>query len=162
VSDVLAERAAERERLLELARLYVERLSARVEVIAAAVVGSVARGDFNVWSDVDVVVVAADLPLRAPDRGLLLADDAPGRVQPIGFLPEEFSQVFERRNPRRLKARAALEGRSLSEYLRLELEELAALPSLDEVLERVATREVVGGEPAAESIRAGRNARDAR
>lgn len=57
---------------------------------------------------------------------------------------------------RRLKARAALEGKSLSEYLRVELEQLAELPTLEEVLERVSGREEVGGEPAAEAIRAGR------
>ena len=99
MSDALAERAAERERLLDLARVYVERLSARIDVVTAVVAGSVARGDFNVWSDVDVVVVATELPVRAPDRGLLLAHDAPGRVQPVGFTPEEFAQALERRNP---------------------------------------------------------------
>ena len=99
MSDALAERAAERERLLDLARVYVERLSARIELVAAIVAGSVARGDFNVWSDVDVVVVATELPVRAPDRGLLLAHDAPGRVQPVGFTPVEFAAALERRNP---------------------------------------------------------------
>ena len=60
---------------------------------------------------------------------------------------------------RRLKARAALAGQSLSEYLRVEIEHLAALPTLDEILDRVAGREPVGGEPAAESIRRGREER---
>lgn len=59
----------------------------------------------------------------------------------------------------RLKARAALEGKSLSEYLRLELEELARLPTLEEIVDRVASREPVGGEPAAEAIRAERRRR---
>jgi predicted nucleotidyltransferase len=68
-------------------------------VLAAAVVGSVARGDFNVWSDVDVVVVAEGLPERAPDRGLLLVTDAPGRVQPVGFTPEELAMALRRGNP---------------------------------------------------------------
>ena len=63
---------------------------------------------------------------------------------------------------RRLKARAALEGKSLSEYLRMEIEQLAAMPTLDEMLERVAERESVGGDPAAELIRAEREARDAK
>jgi antitoxin FitA len=62
---------------------------------------------------------------------------------------------------RRLKARAALEGRSLSELCRLELEQLAALPSLDEILARVAEREAVGGESGADAIRAGRRGRGA-
>jgi len=70
VADAIAERRLERERLIALAREYVERLSARVTVEAAAVVGSVARGDFNVWSDVDVVVVAnADPEFRAAIDG---------------------------------------------------------------------------------------------
>lgn len=60
---------------------------------------------------------------------------------------------------RRLKARAALEGKSLSEYLRVEIEHLASLPSLDEVLERVATREPVGGESATQALRSGRKSR---
>lgn len=60
---------------------------------------------------------------------------------------------------RRLKARAALEGKSLSEFLRIELEHLAALPSLEEVLERVAGRAAVGGEGGATAVRAGRKSR---
>jgi len=98
MAEALAERARERERLIELARSYVERLSRRRPLLAAAVVGSVARGDFNVWSDVDVVIVAADLPERAPDRGRLLVEDAPGGVQPVGFTPEELTEALRRGN----------------------------------------------------------------
>jgi hypothetical protein len=61
---------------------------------------------------------------------------------------------------RRLKARAALAGQSLSEYLRLELEHLASLPTLDEMLDRVGARPPVRGEPGADAIRAGRRARE--
>jgi hypothetical protein len=38
---------------------------------------------------------------------------------------------------------------SLSEYLRHELERLAAQPTMEEMLERVASREPVGGRSAA-------------
>lgn len=63
---------------------------------------------------------------------------------------------------RRLKARAALKGQSLSEYLRLELEQLAALPTMEEMIERVAQDEPVDlGEPAADLVRREREARDA-
>lgn len=98
-AEILADRTRERERLIGLACTYVERLSRRHRVLAAAVVGSVARGDFNVWSDVDVVVVAEGLPERAPDRGLLLTADAPGGVQPVGFTPEELAEALRRGNP---------------------------------------------------------------
>ena len=97
-ADVLARRQREREALLALARGYVERLSLRLPVLAAAVVGSVARGDFNVWSDVDVVVVAEELPERTPDRAALLGADAPARVQPVGFRPDEFDAALHKGN----------------------------------------------------------------
>jgi len=99
VAEVLAQRERQREQLLGLARAYLQQLAARVPVVAAAVVGSVARGDFNVWSDVDVVVVAEGLPARAPDRAAVLTADAPSGVQPVGFTPEEFRRAWEWQNP---------------------------------------------------------------
>lgn len=111
-ADVLARREREREALLELARDYVRSLSRRMPVVAAAVVGSVARGDFNVWSDVDVVVVAEGLPDRTPDRAALLSADAPGRVQAVGFRPDEFDVA--RRKGNRLAREASEAGVVLS------------------------------------------------
>ena len=99
MSDALVERGLERERLLGLARAYIDRLAQRMQLTAAAVVGSVARGDFNVWSDVDVVVVAEGLPERAPERGAVLARDVPGGVQPVGFTPAEFERALHAGNP---------------------------------------------------------------
>lgn len=47
-------------------------------------------------------------------------------------VPEELSRT--------LKARAALEGRSLSEYVLQELQRIAAEPSREELLRRIAAR----------------------
>lgn len=98
MADPLAERRGERETLLATARAYVELLRARVPLLAAAVAGSVARGDFNVWSDVDMVVVAVELPDRAPERAALLLADAPARIQPVGFTPRELAAAYARGN----------------------------------------------------------------
>jgi hypothetical protein len=98
VTDVLAERRRERERLIAIAREYVERLRARLPVEAAVVVGSVARGDFNVWSDIDVLVVAEGLPERAPDRSGFLLENAPTGVQPVGFSRSELESALAKRN----------------------------------------------------------------
>lgn len=55
---------------------------------------------------------------------------------------------------RRLKARAATAGQSLSDYLLLELERVAALPTREEMLARVHSRaRVTLKTPAAEVIR---------
>jgi hypothetical protein len=98
MSEALAERRDQRDRLIGLAREYVDRLRERLPVVAAAVVGSVARGDFNVWSDVDVVIVAEGLPDRAPDRAAVLTEDSPGGVQPVGYRPQEFRAAWAKGN----------------------------------------------------------------
>jgi antitoxin FitA len=61
---------------------------------------------------------------------------------------------------RRIKARAALEGKSLSEYLLAELRRIAELPTPEEWRARLATREPVSPTPdAAEAVRAERDSR---
>lgn len=108
MSDVLADRRAERERLIERARGYARGLSERLPVQAVILTGSVARGDFNVWSDIDVVVVAESLPARLPDRLALLHADAPGGVQVVGFTSSELGRAAQRSN--RLVLDAAAHG----------------------------------------------------
>jgi antitoxin FitA len=61
---------------------------------------------------------------------------------------------------RALKARAALAGMTLSEYLLREVERVAARPTAEELLERVAARRRPAlGESPAEAVRAERDAR---
>jgi antitoxin FitA len=61
---------------------------------------------------------------------------------------------------RKLKARAANLGLSLSDYLIQEITELANLPTMDDWLDRIATREpVILQEPAAVTIRKMRESR---
>jgi plasmid stability protein len=60
---------------------------------------------------------------------------------------------------RALKARAALEGRTLSDYILAELPRLADRPTAEQVLARVRGRAPVGGPPAAELIHAERDRR---
>lgn len=55
-----------------------------------------------------------------------------------------------------LRARAAESGKSLSDYLRDELLELARRPPLHVVLDRIAGHEPIPGPPSDELIRAGR------
>lgn len=61
---------------------------------------------------------------------------------------------------RKLKARAALEGRSLSDYLLQAISDLAARPSVEEWRARLHTREPVDlGDETVEFLRAERDAR---
>lgn len=106
LSAVRRRREAEREALIALARDHVERLAERLPVVEAAVIGSVARGDFNAWSDVDVVVVVdGELPGRALDRLALVA--GPARVQTWAYTIAELERERARRNAAVLERDAA-------------------------------------------------------
>ena len=121
--DVLARRWRERADRLATAARYAEALSRRIALLDAVVIGSTARGDFNVWSDIDVLVVAEDLPEKAPDRALLLAQDVRSGVQAVGFTPEELQAALDKGNPMACEAltsgeRVFLRGRSLLDHHR--------------------------------------------
>ena len=60
---------------------------------------------------------------------------------------------------RALKARAALEGRTLSDLILSDLPRLADRPSPEDVLSRIRSRSSVGGPPAHELIAAERDRR---
>ena len=96
---VLERRRSEQTALIRAAREWAERLAQRLDVVAAVVFGSVARGDFNKWSDIDVLVVARGLPEGARERLDLLMEDAPPGLQPVGWTPDELSARRRRGDP---------------------------------------------------------------
>ncbi|MGH8909009.1 MAG: nucleotidyltransferase domain-containing protein [Egibacteraceae bacterium] len=98
--EVVRRRRAERQALLDVARVYVDGLDPQLDVRAAVVVGSVARGDFHVASDVDVIVVAERLPTDPAERWRRVASTR-GIVQPIAWTVEEWAQQRVRGNPLR-------------------------------------------------------------
>ena len=103
VERVLERRRAWRDALVEDARRFADALARRVELRAAVVIGSVARGDFNRWSDVDVLVIADALPARALDR-LTACEPRPPMIQPIPWTPDEWRRERSRGNPIALEA----------------------------------------------------------
>lgn len=103
VEAVLARRRREREQLLGRARRFAGHLPDHLRVRAVVVVGSVARGDFNLWSDIDVLVVADGLA-GGPVQRLEALGPAPGGVQPIAWTPAEWCTQLRRRNPMAVEA----------------------------------------------------------
>lgn len=96
-SKATVRRRNERAERLAGARAFAEALDPALEVRAVVVFGSVARGDFNLWSDTDVVVVADRLPHRLLDR--LAAVGSYPRVQPVPWTSEEWARQQDRGNP---------------------------------------------------------------
>ena len=95
---VIARRRAERDGLLRRAGAFAAALDEGLEVSGVVVYGSVARGDFNLWSDIDVLVVADRLPDRLLDRFDRLPPPPPG-VQAIAWTPREWAHRRARRDP---------------------------------------------------------------
>lgn len=96
---VIERRRAEQRERIELAREWAQRLARRLEVGTAVVFGSTARGDFNKWSDIDVLILTPTLPAGGRDRPELLMEDAPPGIQPIGWTAEEYVRRRERGDP---------------------------------------------------------------
>lgn len=96
-SSSLLRRHRERLARIARARAFAADLDPALQVRAVVVFGSVARGDFNLWSDIDVVVVAERLPDRLLER--LDAVGAEPGVQPIVWTPAEWAAQHRRGNP---------------------------------------------------------------
>lgn len=95
---VIDRRRAERAERIAIARSFSSSLDVALGVRAVVVFGSVARGDFNVWSDIDVLVVAE----RLPDGALARADvigPTPAGVQAVVWTPDEFRRRHVRNDP---------------------------------------------------------------
>jgi predicted nucleotidyltransferase len=72
VTHAVVRRRRERAERIAQATAWAVQLERRLRVHAVAVVGSVARGDFNKWSDLDVLVIADGLPGDPLERLALL------------------------------------------------------------------------------------------
>lgn len=96
---VIARRRGERRRLIEQARRFVAGMDVDVDVRAAVVFGSVARGDFNERSDIDLLVIADGLPADPLARLPALGVELPPRLGVVAWTPREWRRQRERRNP---------------------------------------------------------------
>lgn len=96
--DIIEKRRKEKERLIKRAREFIQR-ARKFGRISVILYGSVARGDFNVWSDIDLIVVAEKFPesmLRRQD--VLLTLKVP-KIEPKGYTKEEFEKMIRLKSP---------------------------------------------------------------
>jgi len=89
LDEVIRERAVERERVIRGLRIYADRLRIRLGGLTMILYGSYARGDFNLWSDVDVLIISEYFRGRNFVTRCIILDDAPPRLEPICWTPEE-------------------------------------------------------------------------
>lgn len=75
--------------------------------------GSLARGDFNERSDVDIIVISSKLPKNYYKRAELLYNmvETLDPIEPLGFTPDEYLNMIKNRHCTSLFA--MIEGRAL-------------------------------------------------
>jgi hypothetical protein len=97
-AGVIGRRRDEQARLIATAERFAAQLEPSLGVRAVVIFGSVARGDFNVWSDIDVLVVADGLPDRPLDR-LAVLGSPEALVHPVAWTEVELRRELARSNP---------------------------------------------------------------
>jgi predicted nucleotidyltransferase len=106
VQAIVERRRAERAAAIDTARRYAEALETEVPLAAAVVFGSYARGDFNTWSDIDVLVISDQFPEDGRGRFDLLWRHVEGGVSPVGWTVGEHNVRRQKRDPIAVEADA--------------------------------------------------------
>lgn len=89
--EAIKKRRRMREQAIREALSWAESLPFKVTAI---LVGSYARGDFNLWSDVDVILISEEFKGGPIER--LKALDIPQGFQVIPLTPREFERLLAR------------------------------------------------------------------
>ena len=96
----LLKRLEERRRLLRGLCQWLEKLRSRLGRVTLVLFGSYARGDFNAWSDVDLILVWEGFQgVRPVERWRLireLVEEAPGPLDLVLWSPEEARAMLAR------------------------------------------------------------------
>ena len=92
--EVVKRRRDLREKIIEEAKDWSAKLPLK---LTAILIGSYARGDFNLWSDVDIMLISEDFT-GGPIQRLKPLDILPG-YQVIPLTPNEFRSLLARKNP---------------------------------------------------------------
>lgn len=80
---------------LDKAALTAERLEAALGRVTVILHGSYARGDFNLWSDIDLIVVSERfMGVRFLDRYRLIQDHVEAGVEVVPLTPGEFKALI--------------------------------------------------------------------
>lgn len=102
MEGVIEKRRRLREEAIREAREFVQCVESILEVSSAYLFGSYARGDFNAWSDVDVLVITrGELPESPVKRLEAIEDCLRGRpkVEPVVMTEEEYQRAKAKKNP---------------------------------------------------------------
>jgi len=96
--EIIREREEERRKVIKEARAWAKSLQLKSTVI---LIGSYARGDFNLWSDVDILLIAH---FEGNVLQRLKNINHPPGYEILPLTPNEFYRLMKRRDPLALDA----------------------------------------------------------
>ncbi len=101
MEKIIRERALTRIKALEEAGKFINCISRILGEISVALYGSYARGDFNEWSDIDILIIAKDLPVNPLARLKRIHECLKKHptIDPILVTIEEYQKMTTKQNP---------------------------------------------------------------
>lgn len=97
--EIVERRRRLRGKVIEAASKWARKLPFKATAI---LIGSYARGDFNLWSDIDVMVISEDF--KGGPVGRLKSMDMPLGFQIIPLTSNEFKKLLAKKDPLALEA----------------------------------------------------------
>ncbi len=97
--EIIERRKRELRERIELAREFLRSIYEYLRPMTAIIIGSTARGDFNQWSDVDLVLVSDRFPKNPIDRFRMVELKILPGIEPIPLRTADLMKLVEKRSP---------------------------------------------------------------
>ena len=86
-------------KIIDVLMDYSKTASSKLGKFTGVLYGSMARGDANVWSDIDFLVISDQLPENPLKRLEFLYSFTDTPIEVKGYTKNEFLKMIEKRNP---------------------------------------------------------------
>lgn len=90
--------------VIDILMEYSKAVSSKIGTFTGILYGSMARGDNNLWSDIDFLVISDKLPENPLKRLEFLYSFIETPIEVKGYTRNEFLKMIEKRNPLALDA----------------------------------------------------------
>ncbi len=90
--------------IIDVLKEYSKAVSSKLGKFTGILYGSMARGDYNLWSDIDFLVISDKLPDNPLKRLEFLYSLTDTPIEVKGYTRNEFLKMIEKRNPLALDA----------------------------------------------------------
>ncbi|MEM0086582.1 MAG: nucleotidyltransferase domain-containing protein [Zestosphaera sp.] len=100
--EVIKERIRKRDLYIKKAQVFAECTIRKLSNSAVLIYGSVSRGDFNEWSDIDVLIITREEISQKPAERLDMIHDCMKEnplIEPVIITLDEFRKLLAKKNP---------------------------------------------------------------